>query len=167
MRNRRQPSTFVIFPSGLALKYNSDYETKQRGLTMSWGVSLPSSHSRRWWSSQIPQMCRSLLSPQKSPDDLEKQRSVNNSACFKGRRWNHCRSQMCILKRWKRKLQLLWYGSTELYLCCWRYGGTVSKMDAHARTHPCQAELIRSSLEGAGDRSGSERGRRPGARWQM
>lgn len=100
MRNRWLPSTFVIFPSGLVLKYNSDYETKQRGLTMSWGVSLPSSHSCRWWSSQIPQMCRSLLSPQKPPDDLEKQRRVNNNACFKEWRWYHCRSLCATLHFW-------------------------------------------------------------------
>lgn len=177
-----------MFPSGCKQESNSESETKQGGLTMSWGVSPPSSRSRRGWSSQIPQMCHSLLSPQKPPDDLEKQRHVNNIACVKHWRWYHRSSQTlphphpspptsmqhwrfgCILKRWKEKLHLLWYGSdawTVLLLWGGRYGGNASKTDGCAYSHPSQAGLIGSFLEGAGDRSGSERGRSPGARWQM
>lgn len=35
-------------------------------------------------------MCRSLLSPQKPPDDLGKQKHVNNAACVKHWRWYQC-----------------------------------------------------------------------------
>lgn len=149
--------------------------TVQRGLTMSWGVSLLSAHSRRWWSSQIPQTCHSLLSPLKPPDDLHKQRHVNmcrglEMISLPEPDVPRLRAFGCILKRWKGKLHLLGYGSdawTVLVLCGGRYGGNASKTDACTCSHPCREGLIGNSLEGAGDRSGSELGRSPGARWQM
>lgn len=79
-----------MFSCGLKPEHNYECETKEGGLTRSWGVSLLYSRSRRWWSSQIPQMCRSLLSPQKPPDDLGKQKHVNNTTCVKHWRWYHC-----------------------------------------------------------------------------
>lgn len=104
MRKRRLSRTFcyckkrATFPSGPKHEYNSESEAKQEGLTMSWGVSLPSSRSHTGRSSQIPQMCHSLLSPQKPPDDLEKQRHVNNIACVKHQRWYHRRRQTPQMK---------------------------------------------------------------------
>lgn len=118
MRNQRLSRTFVIgkraaFPSGPKHEYSSESETKQEGLTMSWGVSLPSSRSRRGWSSQIPQMCHSLLSPQKPPDDLENQKHVNNIARVKHSRWVSP-SQADVnaaAEGWKEKLHWLRCGS--------------------------------------------------------
>lgn len=136
---------------------------------MSWGVSLPSSRSRRGWRSQIPQMCHSLLSPQKPPDDLEKQRLVNNIACVKHWRWYHRRSQTpphpptsppratlsfgCILERWKEKLHLLQYGS-DAWTVLLRCAGThcTAGMDPKGRpvlilTRARQDWLVVSSRE--------------------
>lgn len=157
-------------------------------LTTSWGVLLRSSHSHRWWSSPIPQMCHSLLSPQKQSDDLEKQRHVNNAACVKHPRCYRCHNTnsaarrphatatMALFEEWKGKLLLFWYSSTssiwEPDCNCTRVVlGEIwlahSQPDAWAQPHLRWGGLIGSSPEGAGDRSGSERGPSPGARWQM
>lgn len=120
-------------------------------LTASWGVLLRSFHSRRWWSSQIPQMCHSLLSPRKQSDDLEKQRHVNNAACVKHSRWYHSHNTNSTASyphatltsvhfgRWKGKLHLFWCSSTSsikkssqlqtetvLVLCGWHTAKWVS-----------------------------------------
>lgn len=79
-------------------------------LTASWGVLCQSSRSHKWWSSQTPQMCRSLLSPQKQSDDLEKQRHVNSTACVKHSRWYHCHNTNSTARRSS------WYAGYEYVL---------------------------------------------------
>lgn len=160
-------------------------------LTASWGVLLRSFHSRRWWSSQIPQMCHSLLSPRKQSDDLEKQRHVNNAACVKHSRWYHSHNTnstawyphatltLVHFGRWKGKLHLFWYSSTSSIYEKKRWQQTVTVLVlcgevwmAHrqtgvcTRSHLCQGGLIGSFPWGAGGMSGSEQDRSPGTQWQ-
>lgn len=86
-------------------------------LTLWLGVFLQSSHSRRWWSSQIPQMYHSLLLPRKHLGDLQKQGRIHNTTWGLRIiwRWFGYHGQRCILM--PHDFAALWHSIKNIITC--------------------------------------------------